>query len=42
MFRFLPYIFKTLWRHRTRTVLTVSGTAVAIFVLCVVAAVQQG
>jgi putative ABC transport system permease protein len=42
MFRFLPYILKTLWRHRGRTLLTVSGSAVAIFVFCFVGAVQQG
>jgi putative ABC transport system permease protein len=42
MFRFLPYILKTLWRHRARTLLTVSGSAVAIFVFCFVGAVQQG
>jgi putative ABC transport system permease protein len=42
MFRFLPYILKTLWRHRTRTLLTVSGTAVALLVFSLVAAVQEG
>jgi putative ABC transport system permease protein len=42
MFKFLPYILKTLWRHRSRTILTVSGSAVAIFVFCFVGAVQQG
>ena len=42
MFRFAPYILKTLWRHRTRTVLTVSGSAVALFVFCFVAAIQEG
>jgi len=42
MFRFAPYILKTLWRHRTRTLLTVSGAAVALFVFSFVAAVQQG
>lgn len=42
MFRFTPYLLKTLWRHRARTVLTVSGSAVALFVFCFVAAVQQG
>jgi putative ABC transport system permease protein len=42
MFRFLPYILKTLWRHRTRTLLTVSGTAVALLVFSFVAAVQEG
>jgi putative ABC transport system permease protein len=42
MFRFLPYILKTLWRHRSRTLLTVSGSAVALFVFCFVGAVQEG
>jgi putative ABC transport system permease protein len=42
MFRFAPYLFKSLWRHRTRTVLTVSGSAVALFVFCFVGAVQEG
>jgi putative ABC transport system permease protein len=42
MFKFLPYTLKTLWRHRSRTILTVSGTAVALFVACFVGAVQQG
>jgi putative ABC transport system permease protein len=40
--RFAPYVFKSLWRHRTRTALTVSGSAVALFVFCVVGAVQEG
>lgn len=42
MNRFGPYIFKTLWRHRTRTLLTVSGAAVALFVFSFVGAVQEG
>ena len=42
MIRFLPYILKNLWRHRTRTALTVSGAAVALFVFCFVGAVQEG
>ncbi len=42
MFRFAPYVLKSLWRHRARTALTVSGTAVALFVFCVVASVQEG
>jgi putative ABC transport system permease protein len=42
MFRFAPYVFKSLWRHRTRTLLTVSGAAVALFVFCLVASVQEG
>lgn len=40
--RFFIYILKTLWRHRTRTLLTVTGAAVAMFVFCFVGAVQQG
>lgn len=42
MRRFIPYILKTLWRHRARTLLTVTGTAVALFVFSFVAAVQEG
>ena len=42
MFKFIPYILKTLWRHRSRTLLTVSGSAVALFVFCFVGAVQEG
>ena len=42
MFKFAPYVFKSLWRHRGRTILTVSGSAVALFVFCFVGAVQQG
>jgi putative ABC transport system permease protein len=42
MFRFAPYILKSLWRHRARTLLTVSGTAVGLFVFAVVEAAQGG
>src|SRR5690606_3215079 len=42
MFRFAPYVFKSLWRHRARTLLTLSGAAVALFVFCFVGAIQQG
>src|SRR5688500_15777456 len=42
MFKFLPYLLKTLWRHRSRTILTVSGSAMALFVFCFVGAVQRG
>lgn len=42
MFKFAPYVLKGLWRHRTRTMLTVSGTAVALLVFCFVNAVQKG
>jgi putative ABC transport system permease protein len=42
LIRFFPYVLKTLWRHRSRTLLTVSGSAVALFVFCFVGAVQEG
>lgn len=42
MVKFFPYTLKTLWRHRSRTILTVSGSAVALFVFCFVGAVQEG
>ncbi|MDG2013420.1 MAG: ABC transporter permease [Pirellulaceae bacterium] len=38
----IKYVIKTLWRHRTRTFLTVSGAAVAMFVFCFVGSVQEG
>lgn len=40
--KFLPYTLKTLWRHRSRTLLTVTGSAVALFVYCFVGAIQEG
>lgn len=40
--RFTPYVVKTLWRHRARTLLTVGGAAVAMFVFCFVESVQEG
>lgn len=42
MIKFIPYVLKSLWRHRARTLLTVSGTAVALLVFCFIGAVQQG
>jgi putative ABC transport system permease protein len=42
MWRFAPYILKNLWRQRTRTLLTISGSAVALFLFSFVSAVQQG
>jgi putative ABC transport system permease protein len=38
----ISYVLKTLWRHRTRTLLTISGSAVAMFVFCLVGSVQEG
>jgi putative ABC transport system permease protein len=42
MIRFLPYVVKNLLRHRVRTLLTISGAAVALGVFAVVGAVQDG
>ena len=42
MLKFLPYILKTLWRHRARTLLTFSGAAVSLFVFCFVVSLQEG
>lgn len=36
------YVLKALWRHRTRSLLTVTGAAVAMFVFCLVSSVQEG
>jgi len=40
--KFVPYVLKTLWRHRSRTFLTLSGSAVALYVFCFVGSVQEG
>jgi putative ABC transport system permease protein len=42
MLKFAPYVIKSLLRHRARTLLTVSGTAVALFVFAFIGAAQQG
>jgi putative ABC transport system permease protein len=42
VFSFIPYIVKSLWRHRTRSLLTISGAAVALLVFCFVGSVQRG
>ena len=42
MLKFIPYIAKSLWRNRTRSALTVSGAAVAMFVFTFVGSVQEG
>lgn len=42
MLRFLPYILKGMIRHRTRTLLTILGAGVGVFVFCCVGAVQEG
>jgi len=42
MLRFVPYVLKGVWRHRTRAMLTITGSAVALFVFCFVESVQDG
>jgi putative ABC transport system permease protein len=42
MIKFLPYVLKSLMRHRARTLLTVSGTAVALFVFTFIGSARQG
>ena len=42
MFKFFPYVLKTLWGHRTRSLLTLSGAAVALFVFSFVGGIQEG
>lgn len=42
MVKFLPYVLKTLWGHRTRSLLTLSGAAVALFVFAFVGGIQEG
>ncbi len=38
----IGYVLKTMWRHRTRTLLTVSGAAVAMFVFVSWALFKKG
>lgn len=40
--RFVPLIFKQVWRHRVRTALTVSGIAIAMFLYTSVQAMHTG
>ena len=40
--RFIPVVLKQLWRHRTRSLLTVCGVTVAMFLFIAVQALQKG
>jgi putative ABC transport system permease protein len=40
--RFVPLVLKQIVRHRTRSVLTMSGVGIAMFLFCVVQAMQTG
>ncbi|QDT21535.1 ABC transporter permease [Gimesia chilikensis] len=40
--KLLGYVVKSLWGHRSRTMLTVAGSAVALFVFCFIQSIQEG
>ena len=40
--KFLPLVFKHIYRHRARSLLTILGVGVAMFLYCTVQAMQQG
>ncbi len=42
MLKFLPYVVKNMLGHRARTLLTVAGTAVLLFLFLFVASIQSG
>ena len=42
MWKFLPYILKNLSGHRVRTVMTVGGTALLMFLFLFVTSIQEG
>ena len=40
--RFIPLILKQVWRHRTRSLLTIAGVAIAMFLFIAVQTLQRG
>lgn len=40
--KFIPVVVKQVWRHRTRSLLTVAGVAIAMFLFITVQALQNG
>jgi len=40
--KFMPVVFKQLWRHRVRSVLTLAGVAIAMFLFIAVQTLQEG
>ncbi len=42
MFKFLPYVRKNILGHRVRTLMTVAGTALLLFLFLFVASIQDG
>ena len=41
MIRFLPYLLRSAWRNRLRTVLTLTGVGVAVFLITGLAAILE-
>ena len=41
MIKFLPYVLRSAWRNRVRSMLTVLGVAVAVFIVTFLAAVRE-
>ena len=41
MIRFLPYLFRSAWRNRLRTILTLFGVGVAVFLVTGLAAILE-
>lgn len=42
MWKFLPYVLKNLIGHRARTVMTIGGTALLMFLFLFIASIQEG
>ncbi|HEX8875913.1 MAG TPA: ABC transporter permease [Phycisphaerales bacterium] len=40
--KFMPVVFKQLWRHRVRSVLTLAGVSIAMFLFIAVQTLQEG
>ncbi len=41
MIKFIPYIVRSAWRNRARSILTVLGVAAAVFIVTFLAAVRE-
>ncbi len=40
--KFMPVVFKQLWRHRVRSILTLAGVSIAMFLFIAVQTLQEG
>ena len=41
MIKYMPYIVRSAWRNKARSILTVLGVAVAVFIVTFLAAVRE-